>query len=123
MEDQTRTLGELKTAAQNMIGWLKFLGIVNIVSGVLTALSLIGIVFAWLPIWLGALLLQAANKAASAHYADDPRDLVLMMDKLRLYFLIQGIVIIIGLALAVVGILSIGTMLPLIYDSLDSYAL
>jgi fatty acid desaturase len=37
-------------------GWMKFLGVLMIICGVLTACTIIGIIFAWPPIWLGVVL-------------------------------------------------------------------
>jgi len=58
--ESTNIVQDLQNSALKMTGWLKFVGIVTIVSGALAALSVIGIVFAWIPIWLGVLLMQAA---------------------------------------------------------------
>ena len=35
---------------RSMKGWLKFLGILTIIAGALQVLTIVGIVFAWLPI-------------------------------------------------------------------------
>ena len=37
-------------------GWMKFLGIVMVIAGIFTAITIVGIIIAWLPIWLGVLL-------------------------------------------------------------------
>jgi hypothetical protein len=113
-------IDSLRQNARNMSGWLKFLGIVNIVSGVFTALSIFGIVIAWLPIWLGVLLIQAAGKATDAALKADGQDLVIMMDKLRLYFVIQGVMMLIIIGAVIIGIISFGAMLPAILDSLEN---
>jgi hypothetical protein len=42
-------------------GWLKFLGVISIIQGVLTAFSIVGILICWIPIWLGILLLRSAG--------------------------------------------------------------
>ena len=89
---QTSVVSRLQNISINMNGWLKFLGIINIISGALTALSLVGIIIAWLPIWLGVLLIQAGNRASNAQIQNDPEELVPMMEKLRLYFILQGII-------------------------------
>jgi uncharacterized protein (DUF2062 family) len=115
-------MAQLKVSARNMAGWLKFLGIVNIISGAFTALSLVGIIIAWLPIWLGVVLMQAASKATNANFSDDPKELVEMMDKLRLYFIIQGVLIIVGIGAVIIGAIVIGAMFPMIMDSVDSYS-
>jgi len=104
-------LSQIQQVSNGMTGWLKFLGIVNIVSGALTVLSLWGIIIAWLPIWLGVLLLQAANRITNARFANNQGELVQMMDKLRLYFLIQGVLIIVSTILAIIAIIIFGGLI------------
>jgi hypothetical protein len=110
---------DLQNSALKMTGWLKFVGIVTIVSGALAALSVVGIVFAWIPIWLGILLMQAAARAENARISENPHELVQMFEKLRLYFLINGVMIILGLIFALLVILSIGTLMPILMENMD----
>lgn len=79
--------------------WLKLLGVMMIITGALQVLTIIGIVWAWLPIWLGVILFQAANAAELALTTEDPATARNAIDKLRLYFMIQGILMLIGLVL------------------------
>lgn len=95
---------QLKMSAMNMTGWLKFLGVINIIQGAMAALTIVGVIVAWLPIWLGVLLFQAGNRASSAQYTNNPRELVMMMDKLKMYFVIQGILFIAIIAFIVMGL-------------------
>lgn len=81
-------------------GWLKFLGVLSIIGGVLSALTIVGILVAWLPIWMGVLLFQAGSQADNLLLTKDAGRLVAMMSKLRVYFVIQGILAII----AIVGV-------------------
>jgi hypothetical protein len=118
--ERSPVVDALRQNARNMAGWLKFLGIINIISGAFTALSIFGIIFAWLPIWLGVLLIQAASKASEASLKPDGQELVMMMDKLRLYFVIQGIMMLIIIGIVIIGIISFGAMLPVIIDSLEN---
>ena len=37
-------------------GWMKLIGTLAIIQGVLLALTIVGLIIAWLPIWLGVLL-------------------------------------------------------------------
>ncbi len=104
-------LNQIQNMANGMTGWLKFLGIVNIVSGALTVLSIWGIIIAWLPIWLGVLLLQAANKITSARVTTNKGELVQMMDKLRMYFLIQGVLIIVSIVLGLIALIFLGGLI------------
>jgi len=114
---------ELQNSALKMTGWLKFVGVVTIVSGALAALSVIGIIFAWIPIWLGVLLMQAAARAENARISENPQELVQMFEKLRLYFLINGVMIILGLAFALIVLLSLGTILPILMENFDQFRL
>ena len=104
-------LRQLMQTSSTMTGWLKFLGIINIISGALTALSLWGIIIAWLPIWLGILLLQASQRITTARFANDGGELVGMMEKLRLYFIIQGVLIIVSFAVGIIALVVFGGLI------------
>jgi len=82
--------------------WMKLLGVMMIISGGLQVLSIIGLLWAWVPIWLGVLLFQAAGAAAEASASDDVAAGARATDKLRLFFMIQGILMLI--ALVIVGL-------------------
>ena len=79
--------------------WMKLLGVMMIISGALQVLTIIGILWAWLPIWLGVLLFQAAGAAEEASASGDLATAPRATDKLRLFFMIQGILMLIGLVL------------------------
>jgi hypothetical protein len=51
--------------------WLQLVGVMMIIYGVLVAITIIGIIIAWLPIWMGVLLFQCAGQIERAHAADD----------------------------------------------------
>ena len=99
MDTNSATIRDLSQPLAAGKGWIKFVGIVNIVMGVLTALSIIGILWAWIPIWVGVLLMQAGGAVERAQMAGDEGALRQALDKLRVYFVIQGVLIIIGLVL------------------------
>ncbi len=121
MEAIDNPMEAIKQNAVSMSGWLKFLGIMNIIWGAFAAISIVGIIFAWLPIWLGVILLQAASNATHANLSNDPKDLAEMMGKLRMYFIIQGVLILIGLAVVVIGFIVAAAMFPHIMDTIDGY--
>lgn len=77
--------------------WMKLLGVMMILSGALQVLSIIGILWAWVPIWLGILLFQAAAAAEQAVATEDAAAAVRATDRLRLFFMIQGILMLIAL--------------------------
>jgi len=115
IQDTNRVVEDLKFGAKNMSGWLKLVGVVNIIIGAMSALSIVGIIFAWVPIWMGVLLFQAGGKADEAQLQNRPEQLKIMLDKLRLYFLIQGVLIIVSIIFTVIGMfifgLSIGSLM------------
>lgn len=98
---EARSIEAMKAQAANMTGWLKFLGIISIIQGALTALSIVGIIIAWLPIWMGVLLFQAGDRATRARNSADGSELAGMLEKLKLYFVIQGILVIVMLAFVI----------------------
>ena len=78
-------------------GWMKFLGTLSIIYGVLTALTIIGLLIAWLPIWLGVLLRRAAEESVVAHRTGDEPNAITATTSLQTIFKIYGIVAVIGL--------------------------
>ncbi len=98
----------LEAELLNLSGWVKLLGVAHMIVGVLQALSVVGLVVAWLPIWLGVLLFQAGNRAAQVATAHRPQDLLETMRKLRLFFVIQGIVLLVMLGIFVLVVLMAG---------------
>ena len=89
--------------------WIKVLGILSIVQGVIAALTVIGIIVAWLPIWVGILLYQTATTMERAYSLGDRRTFAEAMTKLKTYFLIQGIVALLGIIFAIFAF-SLGMM-------------
>jgi hypothetical protein len=118
MQTTENVTDRLLAIAGQSKGWLKFLGVLSIISGILTALSIVGILIAWLPIWMGVLLFQAGSRADTAALAKDSSQLVPMMDKLRVYFMIQGVLILIVLAGLVIGFIVSGGALFSIFQAL-----
>ena len=93
-------------------GWMQLMGIVFILNGVFMALSLVGIVLCWLPIWLGLTLMSAAKNVRVAAELDNQEYLYLALDKIGLFFKIHGILIVIGLVVAalVAGAMALGLL-------------
>jgi hypothetical protein len=76
-------------------GWMKFLGVLMIVYGALTACTIVGIIIAWLPIWLGILLFSAGSKVDAAFQGGNKADFLAGLGKLKTFFMICGIMAII----------------------------
>jgi len=101
LESQVRRVSMPLAAAAR---WIKFLAVLTIAGGVLSVIaSLWSLVFVWLPIWSSVLLYMAATRVTSASSTGNEAELVEALDRLRLYFLISGVVTLIALVLVVVG--------------------
>lgn len=96
-------LDDLKETAQDMAGWLRFLGIIYIASGVLTLIFIVGA----LNIWMGVLLIRAARAARSGY----DRSVNTALEKLKMFFVVQMMVILIFIALAVFVVMLMGASL------------
>ena len=105
MDERSEVVRELSAPLASGRGWIKFLGILSIVSGALGALTIVGLIWAWLPIWLGVLLFQSASGMEQASINGDTATFVAAQNKLRLYFIINGVMIIIGFAFAILFLL------------------
>lgn len=86
-------------------GWLKFVGVMNILSGVAMIPSVIGILVCWLPVWMGLLLFKAASSAEAAYNGRSEKMLVFSLEQVRKYFVIQGIMLLVSVLGTVIGIL------------------
>ena len=104
MEEQN-LVKELTMPIFQAKGWLKLLGVVMIVYGVLIAISIVGIIVAWLPIWLGVLLFQAAGKAEAAQISGQKQQLLESLHKIRMYFVINGVLMLVMLIVMGVGLI------------------
>lgn len=111
----------LLSPAYDSKGWLKFLGVICIVAGGLQILTIVGILIAWLYIWLGVLLWQAGDRAGQAMHLRDPMMLEQYLHKLKTIIVIAGVATaimvvasILGLIIAVIlgGIATFMEMIP-----------
>jgi hypothetical protein len=112
---------EIKNVAVDTAGWLKFIGVFFIIYGGLIAITIIGIVIAWLPIWMGILLYSAGKKASDAQYTNNPMYLVEMMRKFKTFFIIQGVLLILGLIGILLAIALVGVGIFTAFKGFDSF--
>jgi hypothetical protein len=113
VSQDNREVQELSMPIYQARGWLKFLGVLSIISGVGVALSIVGILIAWLPIWMGVLMFQAGSSIDSAGQFGDKYALLRSLGSLKTYFMLQGILTLIGIILSVT-MLCIMFLLPLL---------
>ena len=80
-------------------GWLKFVGVMLFIDGAMLAVTGVGIVVAWIPIWLGVLCFQVANAIEKANHSDNAESMMRSLSKIATMITIVGIVNIVFLVL------------------------
>ena len=87
-------------------GWLKFIGILNIIMGVLYCLTCFGAIIGWIFIWMGIVLKRASNNLNNATLGNTGSNIYEASRRIRTFFTIVGVLSILGL---------IGMVLQIIY--------
>lgn len=108
VNDSTQLIKELSLPLYLGKGWLKFLGVLSIIYGILVIFSIWGILICWLPIWMGILLYKAGNAIEIAHLNSDKNQFMISISKLKTYFTISGVMALIGLIFVGIAILAAG---------------
>jgi hypothetical protein len=85
-------------------GWMKLIGTLAIIWGVILALSIVGLIVAWLPIWMGILLRRAADESVVANRTGHEANAVAATASLHTIFKVQGVILLVMLVLWTVGI-------------------
>lgn len=84
---------------------MKFVGVMGIITGALQAITLVGLLWAWLPIWMGVLLMQAGSAIEAAERSGSVEAFTDALAKLKTYFTLMGVTVLIGLAITVLFML------------------
>jgi len=113
LSQDSQAVKELSVPIHQAKGWLQFLGVLSIIGGIGQALSVVGILWAWLPIWMGVLLFQAGSNIESAARIGDKYSFLRSLGSLKTYFVIQGVMALISILLVIV-MLCILFILPLL---------
>jgi hypothetical protein len=112
------TISDISFPLVQAKGWIKFIGIMSIILGAIECITIIGAVIGWLPIWMGVLLTQSASAVERAYQNNDVTALKESLDRLRTFFIITGVLFIIGLVLTVLEILFFSIFAGTIFSAL-----
>jgi len=85
-------------------GWMKLNGIIYIINGVFAALTIVGILFAWIPIWMGVVLYKAGSEVEIAEQTGSRYSMIETLKNLKTFFTIMGVLNLIGIILIVASI-------------------
>jgi hypothetical protein len=88
-------------------GWMKFLGVLMIIAGAFYALTIVGIIICWLPIWIGVVLFQAATATESAQASGSKMELYGALSKLKTYFTIYGVLALIMIVVSIIVMIAV----------------
>jgi len=105
--DQSNLIKEVSTPVYQSRGWMKLIGVLMIIGGVLYAITIVGIIIAWLPIWMGVVLFQAGSSSEQAYFNGDKFSLIRSLTQLKLYFTIMGIMTLISIVFSGIFIIAI----------------
>ncbi len=86
-------------------GWIKFLGVLMIIYGILCCLTIVGALFGWLPILMGIILNKVAGSAEMAFQTGESMHLIESVMNIKKFFMIQGILTLIALILGFIPLL------------------
>ena len=95
-------------------GWLRFLGILNIIFGAIYCLTIVGLIIGWLPLWIGITLNKASSSLQTGYTQRNYMDVRSSMESLALVIKIFGVLALIGL---VINILYFGFILVVIFTA------
>ncbi len=118
-QQQEMMIRELMQPLKNATGWIKFLGVLLIIYGVIMAISIVGLLIAWLPIWLGVLLVRVAKNTNIAYYQGSKIAVVEALKNMGSYFTIYGVLALIGIIFSVVFFIFI-IATGVLWESMDS---
>ena len=100
------TTHPIQRLAKN-VPYIKFMGMMMIITGGLTALTIVGLLWAWLPIWMGIVLWTGGQAIRDGVNDGDDFRLELGCGRIGLYFKVMAIVMIIGVILQVLFLFTI----------------
>ena len=92
-------------------GWIMFAGVLSIIQGILLIPSIVGIIVCWIPIWMGVVLCSASKHIRIAFDTNNDDEFRTSLDKLGTYFRIFGILMIVMIVIAILGIFA-AVMIP-----------
>lgn len=93
------TLTDIVQPLYNVKSWLRLVGVLMMIGGILQCLTCIGLLYGWLPIWMGVLLMSTAKAIELAHDTQDASQIVVAQQKLALYFKIMGVLVLLGVVM------------------------
>lgn len=78
-------------------GWMKFLGVIYMISGILACITIFGAITGWIPIWIGHLLMKTSKSLEDGYGNNNTGELKGAVGNIGLTIKLFGILTLIGL--------------------------
>ncbi len=111
MAQKKLNIEEITSETRYMGGWLKLLGIAKIIQGAFLVMTIFGAVHGAVTIWEGLLLNRAANGSREVTAGNIESLAKGMLNPLKIYFIIQGVLIILVFGIFILGILMASSLI------------
>ncbi len=98
LPEQADPLGYAFEPLHQVRHWMKFLAVLMFIGGGIQALTVVGLVVAWIPVLIGVFLWQAATALADGHPAGDVARLRRAAERIRHLFITYAVLAIVALA-------------------------
>lgn len=106
-------------------GWLKFLAILAFLYAALAIVSTfgVGIIFAWIPIWMGVLMWKAASRTNTALVTGSADEMGRALASLKTFFVLNGVLVLLSILLPLIFFLIMifvmGASLPEMIEQME----
>lgn len=111
MSQKKLNMEEITSETRYMGGWLKLLGIAKIIQGAFLVMTIFGAIHGVVTIWEGLLLNRAANGSREVTFGNFDSLGKEMLKPLKIYFVIQGILIILIFGGFLLGLLMLSSLI------------
>jgi hypothetical protein len=95
----------------SIAGWIRFLAVLAIVAGVLQCLTCVGLLFGWIPIWVGVLLLRSVDRLERGRRSGDAGELRAGIESLAGAMQVKAALALISIVLTLIALLAMSAMI------------
>jgi hypothetical protein len=111
MAQKKLNMEQITNETRYLSGWLKFLGIAKIIQGAFLVMTIFGALHGAITIWEGLLLNRAANGSREVTAGNLEFMAGEMLNPLKIYFVIQGVLIILIFGGFIMGLLALTSLI------------
>jgi len=118
--EENQLIKELSVPIFQAKGWLKFIGVLFIIYGIISVITIVGIIWCWIPLWMGILLFQSGKNIETAYLNESKSNLLISLQKLKTYFVVTGVITLISIIVVIIAAIASGGAIFSLMDILGS---